>query len=121
MLTTAICILGICVSVYLAYTCEEIKNKKSKILLGILTGALFISSCVAFILTAGNTGNEEPVKEYIGIVYFLTALVLISLRLKKIILVDCKSKAIKMWITFQKPSLCKGGWHAERDGRIVNG
>ncbi len=83
MLTTAICILGICVSVYLAYTCEEIKNKKAKILLGIFTGMLFISSCVAFLLTARDTGNEEhALKGYIGIVYFFTALVLISLRLK---------------------------------------
>ena len=83
MLTTAICILGICVSVYLAYTCEEIKNKKAKILLGILTGALFISSCVAFLLTVRNAGKEEQaLKDYISIVYFFIALVLISLSLK---------------------------------------
>ena len=83
MLTTAICILGICVSVYLAYTCEEIRNEKTKILLGILTAVLFISSCIAFILTIGNAGKEEQaLKSYVRIVYFFTALVLISLRLK---------------------------------------
>ena len=83
MLTTAICILCICISVHLAYTCEEIRNKKAKIILGIFTGVLFIFSCVIFLLTAGNAGKEaQGLKDYIGIVYFFTALVLISLRLK---------------------------------------
>lgn len=81
MLIVAICILGISLSVYLAYTCEEIKNRKGKIALGIITGILLISSATTLLFSAGNAAAEEKaLTKDIVIIYVLTALVLLGLR-----------------------------------------
>ena len=90
-MTIAICILCVCISVYLAYTCEMIKNKRTRIFLGILTGVLFVSSFIVLFLSVLNGLNEQPVsKVYISIVYILIALVLISLRFKIKQLHECR-------------------------------
>ncbi len=83
MLIIAFCVLGISLSVYLAYTCEEIKNKKGKIALGIFTGILLVASVTTLLFSAGNAakGDNSLTKEIIS-VYLLTALVLICLREK---------------------------------------
>ena len=83
MLIVAICILGMSLSVYLAYTCEEIKNRKGKIALGIITGILLISSATTLLFSAGDTAvDNSPITKDVVILYVLTALVIWGIRVK---------------------------------------
>lgn len=83
MLITAFCIFGISFSVYLAYTCEEIKSKKGKIFLGIISALILISSSATLLFTARYTAvDNSPITKAVVILYVLTALVLWGIRVK---------------------------------------
>ena len=83
MLIIALCVFGISLSVYLAYTCEDIKNKKGKIFLGIISALILVSSSATLLFTAGYTAaDNSPITKDVVILYVLTALVIWGIRVK---------------------------------------